>query len=780
MRDKGKRVNPTGPIDAKIILVGEAPGKDESKTGIPFVGASGTILTQIMREAGVERAECYITNVIKYRPPNNDLSRLSEIGLNLEECEAEVRREISLLNPNVIVPLGNVALHAITGKGLKKGDKIANWRGSIIPSYPSIGGGVPVKTIPTLHPAFVMRVWENSPLLMFDFAKIKRESLFSGIKQVKKDYLIPLTFEKTMDSLHNLGDATALAIDIETYKYTNIIKCIGFSRKSHSALCIPIMERGKSRWSVQEESKIWKVIRELLIAPQIRKIIQNMDFEMEMLFPYVGEIYPVYMDTMIASHLYLPELRKSLALQTSIYTDMPYYKTEAHDANYDPVALYQYNMKDCDVTFQIYEYLEERLKEDDLHNFLHGFQMPLGRMLWRASHIGIKVDQERVGEYKKEAEIELKRLESLLEKDLGYLPDINSPTKMCKLLYQEMGYPPQWKLSKTVTGEKKQTKTVDEKALQKLNKSFPNPMFDLILGIREQRKLLSTYLTKFWDEDGRCRTEFKITGAKTGRLSSTQNIRGTGLNMQNVMKWFRDVFVSDEGFVMLRFDLSQSDSRFVAYLSQDENMMNSFEEGRDIHSTVGSMLYDKDYEDCGKDTPERQDGKKTGHSANYHISPLRLQDETGMPLKKCKSLLERYYIKFNLTPWWQGIIDQLKENRTLITALGRRRIFYGRWPKWKEEEEYKGDLFKAAYANEPQSLTNDHINLCGVRIFHRLPPSSTILIQCHDELVLQCKEEDEERVKEIVREELNQPIKIKGRDIIIPADIEVGKNWKMV
>jgi len=200
--NKPRRVDPVGPVDAKIVLVGEAPGKEEDETGVPFTGASGTLLTQIMREAGIERSQCYITNVIKYRPPNNNLNKLHEIGLKLEECEEELRRELRQLNPNVIVPLGNTALHALTGKGLKAKDKITNWRGSIIPSYPSIGReGTPVKVIPTLHPAFIMRSWGDSPFVFFDFLKIKKESLTKGIKWEKKDYKILTVFEDAKDWL---------------------------------------------------------------------------------------------------------------------------------------------------------------------------------------------------------------------------------------------------------------------------------------------------------------------------------------------------------------------------------------------------------------------------------------------------------------------------------------------------------------------------------------------------------------------------------------------------
>ena len=251
------------------------------------------------------------------------------------------------------------------------------------------------------------------------------------------------------------------------------------------------------------------------------------------------------------------------------------------------------------------------------------------------------------------------------------------------------------------------------------------------------------------------------------------------MQLQNIPKEIRDIFISDPDHLLLKVDLSQVESRLVAYLGNIRTMIESFEEGRDIHSTVGSMLHSKDYEDCREGTHERQEGKKTGHSANYHISAQRLHEETGFPLRRCKELLELYLQKFNLRGWWQGIIEQLRKDRTLTTPHGRRRIFYGRWPSWKEEQEQKGDLFKQAYATVPQGTACDHINMAGVRMFHRFSASSTILIQVHDELVIQFREEHREEVEAVVREELEQKIYIGEHEVVIPVDIDIGKNWKM-
>ena len=768
-----RRVNPVGPRNSKIVIVGEAPGKEENETGIPFTGSGGHLLTQLLKQAGIDRSDCYLTTVIKIKPPNNQLSRLSELDVTLAESCKELREELSALAPNVIVPLGEIALEAVTGL-----NGIAKWRGSILHSLPTIGD---VKVIPTFHPSYVLKMYRSSALVLFDLDKILRESKNDNFSSIpNREYKINPTFEEALDLLDRFSKAPALALDIETDRGANFIKCVGFADSARFAGCIPFVEKGANVWSYTQECILWDRIRDILTNKNIKKIIQNMDFEMEVLFPFIGEIYPVYMDTMIASHLYLPEVRKALAVQTSIYTNEPFYKDDAKNADYEPSALYRYNCQDCAITYEIYEYLEERLKEIGLHNFLHGYQMPLGRLLWRASHKGIRVDVARVEEYKKETEGLLKIAENSLKEESGITLNVNSPKQICFHLYETLGYPPQFKLgAKDKDGKKRQSKTVDDDSLTKLNKLFPNRIFPLILEVRRLKKLLSTYLKQFWDDDGRCRASFRITGTDTGRLSSTENIRNTGLQLQNIPKRIRDIFIADEGCELLKVDLSQVESRLVAYLSQDPIMMKTFEEDKDIHSMVGAMIYGKPYELCGKGTFERQRGKVGGHSSNYRISARKLSTEMGIDEKDAKLFLDRYYNMFNLNKWHGEIIDELRSTRTLVTPHGRRRVFYDRWPSWKEESERKGDLFKTAYANVPQGTACDHINLAGVRIWNRLGDRVDILIQCHDELVLNYPIEMRDEVVEVVKEELSHPIIIHGRDVVIPIDIDIGQNWKM-
>ena len=750
----GRRVNPSGPKEALIAIVGEAPGKEESETGVPFCGGSGQLLTKTLRDVGLNRSEIYITNVVKERPPQNDLSRLHEVGISLQESERELINELRGTKANVIVPLGGVALKALTGYGA-----ITKYRGSIL-SSPYLEKR---KIIPSIHPAYCLRGnYRSVALLAYDLLKAKTESNSSKFIPTSRTYKINPTYDEVHDLLDRFFKAPYLSLDIETDMGASFIKCIGFADSPNFAGCIPLIEGGLPKWTQDQEIEIWKKIKELLTNGMTKIIIQNMMFEQTVLYPYIGEITPVYMDTMIAHHCLLSELRKSLALQTSIYTREPYYKDDAKNEDYAPTALYTYNCKDCAVTYEIFQTLDQDLKDEGMHDYFHGYQMPLANVMWKASMTGIKIDTNKVIKYREQAQEDMEKAQARLDELVGYHLNVSSTRQVALLLYDEMKLPRQFH-------RKTRKVTTNEEAIRKLASLFPNEIFDCMLKVRELSKLISTYFKVFWDEDKRCRCSWLIHGTETGRLSSATNIKGTGLNMQNQVPRYRDVFVADEGHQLIKIDLSQVEARLVAYLSKSPHMIKVFEGGGDIHSMVASMVLGVPINQITKDSRERSIGKKCVHSANYLIGPYLFASLIGVSNPEGKRLLERYYGIFQIKDWHRRVEEEIKKTRTLTTPFGRKRRFFDR---------YGDDLLRAAVAYIPQSTASDHINRAAVRLYPQLPESSAILLQVHDEIVIQAKEADVEKVIGLAKRELSTPIPIDGRDVVIPIDIQVGGNWK--
>jgi len=748
------RIEGTGPLTSKVAIVLESPSSEEMRSGLGLAGEQGRLFNRLLKHSNLTRKDVYITHLVKQSLPYNDWTRLGEVGLDREEIKEDLEIELSKLKDlEIVIPLGNQGLKALTGRW-----GITKWRGSVLkcPTLPKI------KVIPTLHPSYVMKgQYKETSLMMFDFNKVGK-ALKNELDIVERTFKINPTFEECCELLDRFNKAPVVALDIETDMGANFIKCVGFADSRDFAGCIPFYEGGRAVWTEEQESFLWQRVRDILTNPQVGKVVQNMMFEMSVLYPWVGEINPVLMDTAIAHHCLLSELKKNLGLQTSIYTTEPYFKDEAKDGGWGPQVLYEYNCKDCTVTYEIYQVLEKDLKEEGMYDYFHGYQMPLATLLFRASNFGMKVNIKKVQQYFNKHTQLLNKAQRSLDKEVGYELNANSPKALAKLLYEEMGLPKQFN---KITGKS----TTNEEALVKLNKAYPNKIFDLILEVRGQRKLISTYLKEFWDEDERCRPNWNVYGTETGRLASSENIYGTGLNMQNIPGSIRDIFVADSGCILVKVDLSQVEARLVAYIAEDPTMMNVFEKGEDIHSKVASMVLDIPLERIGKDSEERKKGKTCVHAANYLIGAGKFGTIIGLPMARAKVLLGRYYSLFRLGSWHDKIKAKIKKDRILVTPFGRVRRFF----------DILGEpLYRSAIAHVPQSTASDHINRGAVRMEGQLPKGAQILLQVHDELVIQCLVKDKDRVIELIKRELSEPIPINGREVVIPVDIGVGYDWK--
>ena len=772
-----KRVKHVGPIDADIAIVNIHPNQDDLDAGIPFAGTHGNILTSAIRQVGMNRGDFFLTNIYEMKPPGYKVDNLTTIVNKDEELE-NFKTLMKRVKPKVILLMGEESLYEILGLY-----NINSHRGSPYPC-PFIDN---CYIIPTLDLKSVMKEYKLSAHLMFDIMKAFRIANTPNYKPLSRIYRTNPTFNEVIAYLADIIETARVfefdksrlnnhnikvAIDLETNFMSKdngleYIKCFGIAISKTDAMCIPIHTKNGSRWTVDEEYQIWTLIRQICSSDNIIKIAQNQSFEMSVLYPWVGEIKPIR-DTAIGHHLMYPETPKALQFMTSIYTDMQFYKDDAKNSTWEDNATWLYNCKDCVVTHEINELVEIDLKEVGLYSpFYDTYQVKLANILWKACQTGILINVDRVKEYKNEYEKLLEIAQKNLNEKVGCEVNVNSPVKMKWLLYEKMGMPIQ-------TNKKTKKVTTDEKAIEKLAKMFPNEIFSLILEIRGYRKLLSTYLKEFWDSDGRCRSDMRVFGTVTGRLAAMENYRGTGLNIQNIPGEIKDIFIADDGYYFLRADKSQVESRLVAYLSQDPHMIDCFESGKNIHKLVGSMVFGTVYDLITKASPEYEKGKRLGHSANYIVGPGTFAAVAKVPMAVAKVMLDRYYTMFRLGTWHDEVKERIRVDRTMTTIYKRRRTFFDRW----------GDrLFKEAVAHEPQSTACDNINMACVRIEERIKSNKMkmhLLLQVHDELVYLVHEDDLNKGAIIMNEELHRPITINNREIILPAEIQYGKDWKNV
>jgi len=769
-------VKPIGPLDAKIMFVGEAPGREEEIQGIPFVGGAGKVLNQLLSQAMISRKDCYFTNVMMDRPINNnfgefyeDKSRKVPSKFLLEGIQ-RLKGEIEKINPNVVVALGNEALRAITGLR-----SITKYRGSIL--FSSLVSGQ--KVVPTIHPAAAMRNWDWAPLILVDLERIKVEA------ESPTHEFTPRLFHK-IESIPRLRaevkkalKAEYIAFDIETCN--NQVSCIGFATSKSYAFVVPIHMFETSFWSETDEKIVWTLIKKLLES-DVKKIGQNVNFDMFFIRFTVGiRVNNLWLDTMCAFHCVYPELPKSLATLCSIYTDQPYYKDMIKS------EYYEYNSLDCMITYECALKIKDELIEfrtwDVYKNIVH----PILSILLDMELKGLKVDLAKKHLATASAVEEIKLLQAKWDKAVGHPLNVNSPKMMAEFLYEDLGLPAQYNRK---TGKV----TTNVKALHRLAAKYPSIIFDFIERLRKVRKVYSTYLTATVDRDDRVRCSYVLYGTESGRLASKMSRFGSGMNLQNVPKGIcREMIIPDEGYMFISADLSQAEMRVVAWLANDNVLIDAFNSGRDVFKVVAGIIFDVKVEDV---TPEqRQLAKHISHACNYGMGPMTLSEISGLSFADSKEKLNSYHINFPRIRMWQMEIEaKLRKVRMLETPMGRRRTFFGRW---------NNALLREAYSYIPQSTVSDVILTGMVELNRRLPKDCNILLNIHDEVVIQVpifpkfhsNYNKIMQVRELKRyantsfvnslellmiDCMTIPIQINDRILKIPVKTKHGYNWNEV
>lgn len=340
-------VPPFGPIPARIMLVGEAPGADEVRLGQPFVGASGQELTRMLGEAGISRSECFITNLARERPPTrfakgksvtNDITQwlpttkkaqldLLKSGQGdyfldrivakpIQQGFASLQQELAQVNPNIIIAFGNATLWALTGKW-----GIGSWRGSELTTWFEPKR----KVLPTYHPAYILRSWADRGIVVSDFRRAFRAAnspaLWPSPPQqffLRPDFLQAQTVLSDLLVHADQGPLT-LSVDIETA--AGHITCLGIAWSSQAAICIPFVEGASSYWPFDQEFEIIRLLKVLLTHPRVSVIGQNFLYDAQYIARHWGFIPNFARDTMLMQHVCFPSMPKNLGFLSSMYCE---------------------------------------------------------------------------------------------------------------------------------------------------------------------------------------------------------------------------------------------------------------------------------------------------------------------------------------------------------------------------------------------------------------------------------------------------------------------------
>jgi DNA polymerase len=791
---KFKQVFGSGDQNAKLMVIGEAPGKSEESAGLPFVGQSGAILDSMLKTAGISRSEVYVDNVVTIRPPENKIARLKELGFTPSDFYPRIFEVIKKVKPNVILALGNTPLYALVGK-----NGISKYRGSILYSSSTAS-----KVVPTIHPAYLLHGSDQDEGGSFKYSTrvYMQLDVNRAVQESKvREYNVPqrniqiirdsLTLYRFLQTYKN---HRRFALDIESRK--SIPVCLGIAPSPSYAVSVQLIniEETDYRIPYRELAEMHKLLDEFLSSDR-DWIGHNYKYDDQKMESVMGlHIRRLYADTMLMQKVVNPEFPASLAFCTSVYTREPYYKDEGKEFQYgkSPIEqLFIYNGKDVCADYEVFNSLLSELKEYNLESFFFDYVMKLHEFYMALEAEGFPVDEKVWAELILKYKTMFKSNQGRLEELCGWDVNVNSPKQVFGLLTKDLGLP-----IRGSTNEETLVALLGNHAKDNKTKEILN----LIIDTRRIRKTIGTYLSAFPDGDGRMRTSYRIIGTETGRSSTSKcdipvrPFDGFGLAFQTLTKHgsigadIRKAFVCDQDEVFLECDLSQAEARVVALLARDAATLILFDTA-DIHTITSSWIFNcKAERSEGNVTDDKRFiGKTCRHAGNYGEGKRRLMLDVnanarrfGIPIsiseKRAGEILNVFHArtpKIRSTFHLETQAALQHNNRTLVNAFGRRRQFFEKW----------GDpLFREAYAFTPSSSVKDHLSQAGLRIAERLQ-GIRFVVESHDAFVVRIKETEIPEVAKVFKEEFEKPLDfsqctLKRGSIVIPSEIKIGKNYK--
>lgn len=775
------QINSTGPIDAKIMFIGDAPSLEDIKSGKLF---SGSTLDNLLSQASIARYQCSFTNVAQDCPPAGKISYFFEDTKctipkpKMQNWINSLKKEIKLLKPNIIVTLGPTAFYILTGE-----KKLADFRGYILES--SLVPGL--KVLPTYHPKEINFDWKLYFQAVLDLRKAVRHSNNPALPVSTQTYIPGATYQQFISYMENLithPEWEYLSIDVETVQPGSHIEELGLSHDPSFGISFFLLKNRSPTLPENDELLLWQTFSRLISMKKI--VMQNAAYDTGVLW-YNNKILVqnLYMDTLIAAHICWPELPRDLGFLGSICLDVPPWK-HGSAKNQD------YNPADAANTLGIAKVLDIELdKQKSQHTF--DFEMGMIPVSLMMQLQGISIDIKTKKALTKAWTARKAQMEKQLFTLLGRTINFNSPKQMQQLLYVDLGLPPQYKRRKSV--QEKRTLTSDAATLRTLSRLVPdNPMFNLILAYKKADTLLN-FLDVELSPEGKVHTSYNITGASSddeedtkktkrsfGRWSSSKSIIlpfGSG-NLQNIPPNARKMYKAPKGWKIIEADYVQAEAVIVAYLTGNQKLKQMFkdsfglapsERGQyDLHKITAAEMFGIPLNQVTK--TQRTAGKTIRHAKNYSAGPLVIANRLGIKLSEAKLLMELYdKADPSLHAWHERIQIELKRSRVLTNLLGRKHHFLDRW----------GDsLFRSAYAYIPQSTIGDLLNVSLRKVYDSLPIlpfEMTILLQLHDAIYVRVEDENVDFVIRHLRKLMLHPLTYLGEEFTVDVDFKIKTSW---
>ena len=603
-----------------------------------------------------------------------------------------------------------------------------------------------------------------------------KNSSFENIKSVPHEY-------KLVENEHDMRELCdyfltkeILSLDTETTSTSPIeaeLVGLSFSVEESKAFYVAVPENR------EEAQKVVDIFRPVYENESIVKIGQNIKYDLEVLMKYGVNLKGQLFDTMIAHYLIQPELRHNMDYMAEVYLNYqtihideligPKGKNQRSMRSLSPTQVYEYAAEDADITLKLKNILEPKLKEANVESLFYEIEMPLVPVLAEMEMNGVLIDTESLKETSRLFTERLVEIERHIYELAGESFNISSPKQVGDILFGKMQIIE--KPKKTKTGQY----VTSEEVLQQLR--HKHPIVDEILNFRGLKKLLGTYvdaLPKLINpQTGHIHTSFNQTVTATGRLSSSDP------NLQNIPvrgedgKEIRKCFIPEKDCLFFSADYSQIELRVMAHLSQDENMINAFREGYDIHAATASTIYKKGIDEVTRD--ERTKSKRANFGIIYGITVFGLAERLDIERAEAKQLIDGFFQTFpQVHDYMERSKETVREKGYAETIFHRRRYL----PDILSRNATVRGFAERNAINAPiQGSAADIIKVAMVRIYNRFKQEgirSKMILQVHDELNFSVYPEEKSRVEAIVLEEMQNAYHL---SVPLVADCGWGTNW---
>ena len=609
-----------------------------------------------------------------------------------------------------------------------------------------------------------------------DSEETEKKSSFESLKTISHDYQLIEKQEDIKKLCDFLLTFDFLSLDTETTS-TNPIEAelvgLSFAVRENQAFYVPVPENH------EEAQQVVEIFRPLYENPSILKIGQNIKYDMQVLANYGITLEGDLWDTMVAHYLIQPELRHNMDLLAEVYLNYktihideligPKGKKQRSMRELTPAEVYEYAAEDADVTLKLKRVLEPKLKEVGADRLFHDIEMPLIPVLADMERNGVCIDTESLAETSKAFTQRMNDIEQQIYALAGEQFNISSPKQVGDILFSKL----------KIVEKPKKTKTgqfvTSEEVLQTLKGK--HEIVEKILDYRGLRKLLSTYIDTLPQlinpKTQHIHTSFNQTVTATGRLSSSDP------NLQNIPvrgedgKEIRKAFIPEPGSLFFSADYSQIELRVMAHLSGDENMIDAFIQGHDIHAATAANIYKVGIDEVTGD--QRRKAKRANFGIIYGITVFGLAERLEIDRAEARELINGYFETF---PKVREYMEQAKETARqkgyVETFFHRRRYL----PDINSRNATVRGFAERNAINAPiQGSAADIIKVAMICIYQRFKEEhlrSKMILQVHDELNFSVVPEEKGRVEAIVKEEMENAYHLR---VPLVADAGWGANW---